>query len=56
MGATSKPQGKAMYVANPLDKSWLLSEQRKLHKRSLKTPDYIFCKLWVWQRTFAICE
>src|SRR6266851_8289540 len=46
MGATSKPQGKAMYVANPLDRSWLLSEQRKLHKRSLKTPDYIFCKLW----------
>ena len=46
MGATPRPQGKAMYVANPLDKSWLLSEQRKLHKRSLKTPDYIFCKLW----------
>lgn len=46
MRATSKPQGKAMYVANPLDKSWLLSEQRKLHKQSLKTPDYIFSKLW----------
>src|SRR5713226_2987111 len=46
MGATSKPQGQAMYVANPLDKSWLLSEQRKLHKRSLENPDYIFCKLW----------
>jgi len=46
MRATPKPQGKATYVANQLDKSWLLSEQKKLHKRSLENPAYIFCKLW----------
>ena len=31
---TPKPQGKAMYVASELDKSWLLSVQRKLYRRS----------------------
>jgi RNA-directed DNA polymerase len=46
MRVTSKPQGKAMYVASELDKSWLLSEQRKLHKRSQQEPDYVFRKLW----------
>jgi RNA-directed DNA polymerase len=42
----SKPQGKAMYVASELDKSWLLDVQRKLHARSRTNPSYVFCKLW----------
>lgn len=43
---TSKLQGKAMYVATASDKAWLLSEQRKLYKRSQECPEYVFCKLW----------
>jgi group II intron reverse transcriptase/maturase len=35
-----------MYVASELDKSWLLNEQRRLHKRSQQEPDYVFRKLW----------
>jgi len=33
-------------VAPQLDKSWLLSEQRKLHTRSRAEPGYVFRKLW----------
>jgi group II intron reverse transcriptase/maturase len=40
------PQGKATYVASRSDRSWLLSEQRKLYARSHDNPDYVFCKLW----------
>jgi hypothetical protein len=40
MSTNSKPQGKAMYVASQLDKSWLTSEQRKLYLRSWETPDF----------------
>ena len=29
MSATSKPQGKAMYVASASDREWLLGEQKK---------------------------
>ncbi len=46
MRVTSKPLGKAMYVASQLDKSWLQSERKKLYRRSLENPDYVFCKLW----------
>ena len=46
MRVNSKPQGEAMYVASEFDKSWLLTEQRKLHKRSQQQPDYVFHKLW----------
>lgn len=46
MRATSKPQGKAMYVATTSDRAWLLTEQRKLHERSRINSDYVFCKLW----------
>jgi len=46
VSAASKPQGKAMYVAPASDKTWLLTEQRKLHERSRKEPDYVFHKLW----------
>jgi RNA-directed DNA polymerase len=46
MRATSKPLGKAMYVASQLDKSWLQNERKKLYRRSLENPDYVFCKLW----------
>jgi group II intron reverse transcriptase/maturase len=35
-----------MYVASSSDRSWLLSEQRKLYARSYEQPDYVFCKLW----------
>jgi group II intron reverse transcriptase/maturase len=35
-----------MYVASQPDKGWLQSERRKLYERSLKNPDYVFCKLW----------
>lgn len=35
-----------MYVATSSDRSWLLSEQRKLYARSHAEPDYVFCKLW----------
>ena len=35
MSATSKPQGKAMYMAPKLDKSWLLNVQKKLYAQSL---------------------
>jgi hypothetical protein len=35
-----------MYVAPQLDKSWLLSVQRKLYERSRTNPDYAFRKLW----------
>ncbi len=45
MSTALKSQGKAMYVASELDKSWLLSEQKKLYERSLRNPDYVFCKL-----------
>jgi hypothetical protein len=31
MSTTSRPLGKAMYVASKLDKSWLQNEQRKLY-------------------------
>lgn len=46
MSTAPKPQGKAMYVASSSDRSWLLSEQRKLYARSHEHPDYVFCKLW----------
>src|SRR5262245_18574562 len=46
VSATSNPQGKVMYVASTSDKTWLLTEQRKLHERSRTDPDYVFCKLW----------
>ena len=46
VSVASKPQGKATYVASELDKSWLLSEQQKLHRRSQYEPSYMFCKLW----------
>jgi RNA-directed DNA polymerase len=46
MRATTKPLGKATYVAAQLDWSWLQSVQRKLHKQSLENPEYVFCKLW----------
>jgi len=35
-----------MYVAPQLDKSWLLSVQRKLYELSRTNPDYVFEKLW----------
>ena len=46
MNTSSKPRGKAMYVASQLDKSWLLNVQRKLYLRSWENPDYVFRKLW----------
>ena len=46
MRTTSKPQGKAMYVATKPDRVWLLAVQRKLYERSRTKPDYVFCKLW----------
>jgi RNA-directed DNA polymerase len=46
MSTTPGPQGKAMYVASQLDKSWLLNEQRKLYVQSMYNPDYVFRKLW----------
>ena len=46
MRAGAMTQGKAMYVASELDKSWLLSEQRKLYERSQKETGYVFAKLW----------
>lgn len=46
MSATSKPQGQAMYVASASDKTWLLTEQRKLYERSRMDPDHTFRKLW----------
>ena len=46
MRATSKSLGKAMYVATKLDKSWLQNERKKLYRRSLENPDYVFRKLW----------
>jgi group II intron reverse transcriptase/maturase len=33
-------------VATTSDKTWLLIEQRRLHKRSRIDPDYVFRKLW----------
>ena len=38
MSTTPAPQGKAMYVATELDKSWLQNEQRKLYERSSEQP------------------
>jgi group II intron reverse transcriptase/maturase len=35
-----------MYVATDSDRSWLLSEQRKLYARSYENPTYAFRKLW----------
>src|SRR5437870_2118750 len=35
-----------MYVATRSDKDWLLSEQRKLYRRSWEEPEYVFEKLW----------
>lgn len=35
-----------MYVASKSDKDWLLSEQRKLYRRSWEQPEYTFEKLW----------
>lgn len=35
-----------MYVAPQLDRSWLQSEQKRLHARSREDPDYVFRKLW----------
>lgn len=46
MGIASTSQGKAMYMASSLDKSWLLSEQRKLYERSRRDTTYIFHQLW----------
>lgn len=46
MSAASRTPRKAMYVATELDKSWLRSETRKLHARSMSDPDYVFLKLW----------
>src|SRR5258706_15278196 len=46
MGTASRPQERATYMAPQLDKSWLLSEQRKLYKRSQEVPGYIFRQLW----------
>jgi group II intron reverse transcriptase/maturase len=46
MSARPTPQGKAVYAASTLDKSWLLTEQRKAHTRSMQNPDYVFGKLW----------
>jgi group II intron reverse transcriptase/maturase len=46
MSTLPKPQGKTTYVASRLDWDWLLSEQRKLYKRSWEKPDYVFDKLW----------
>jgi len=46
MRATSVPLGKATYVASRLDRSWLQTEQRKLHARSRQNPGYVFRKLW----------
>ncbi|MCU1282404.1 MAG: RNA-directed polymerase (reverse transcriptase) [bacterium] len=46
MRATSKPLGKATYVAPGPDRDWLQSMQRTLHKRSMNDPDYVFGKLW----------
>lgn len=46
MRATSKPLERAMYVAPQLDRSWLQSEQKRLHARSRENPDYVFRKLW----------
>lgn len=43
---STKPQGKAMYVATSPDKDWLLTEQRKLYARSYEDPVYVFRKLW----------
>jgi RNA-directed DNA polymerase len=46
MRTAAPSQGKAMYVATELDKSWLLNAQRKLYERSQKNPEYVFRKLW----------
>lgn len=46
MRTASKPPEKATYVAPQSDQDWLRIEQRKRYTRSLKDPDYIFCKLW----------
>jgi len=46
VSATSKPQGKAMYMAPKLEKSWLLNVQRKLYTQSYKDPAYRFRELW----------
>ena len=46
MSAATAPLGKAMYVASRPDRAWLQNEQRRLHARSMKQPDYVFAKLW----------
>lgn len=46
MRATTRPLERAMYVAPQLDRSWLQSEQKRLHARSREDPDYVFRKLW----------
>jgi group II intron reverse transcriptase/maturase len=46
MGTTSKPPGKAMYVAPRSDWDWLRIEQRTLYARSEEHVDYVFGKLW----------
>jgi group II intron reverse transcriptase/maturase len=35
-----------MYMASELDKSWLLSVQKKLYTQSYKDPTYVFRELW----------
>jgi group II intron reverse transcriptase/maturase len=46
MRAPARPQGKAVYTATTLDKSWLLSVQRKVYERSRQDPSYVFRELW----------
>ena len=46
MGTTTMPQGQATYMAPKSDWAWLLSEQRKLYRRSWEQPEYVFEKLW----------
>lgn len=46
MRATSRPLGKAMYVASQSDSDWLQGVQRRLYARSQEHPDYVFRKLW----------
>jgi len=46
VSTASKPQGKAMYMATELDKSWLLNVQTKLYTQSWNEPTYVFHELW----------